>query len=133
MITPRNGDLTEVIEGRAIFMHVAAHDHRDLAIGPHGSVRNFPVAHVTGLYAASPVLGKRRRCADHESQVDDTGINRSRHPAKQRHSARATRGAAEKKTWGDAKNLGDFFGPERLRVRRWNRYAQALALEVLQS
>ena len=130
MIAAGDGDLAEMIEGRAVFMHVAAHDHGDLAVRSHGAVRNFPVAHVAGLNAAAPMLGERRRRADDEREIDDTRIDRSSHAAEQRHRASAAGGAAEKKSRRDAENLGDFFGPERLRIGGGDRDAEALSLKI---
>ncbi len=72
VIAAGDRDLAEMIEGGAIFVHVAAHHHGNLAVGPHGAVRNFPVAHVAGLNAAAPMLGERRRRADNERKIDDT-------------------------------------------------------------
>ena len=131
MIAAGDGDLAEMIERRAVFMHVAAHHHGDLAVRSHGAVRNFPVAHVAGLNAAAPVLGERRRRADDEREVDDTRVDRRRHAAKQRHRASAAGGAAEKKSRRDAENLGDFFRPEGLRIGRGDRDAEALSLKIL--
>ena len=64
MIPTRHSDFPEVIERRAVFMHVAAHHHSDLAIWTHRAIGDFPVAHVAGLYSTTKLLRERSRSAD---------------------------------------------------------------------
>src|SRR5512145_2268024 len=122
-----------MIEGGAVLVHVTAHDHGDFAIGSHGAVGDFPVAHVARLNAAAPVFGEWRRRADNQGQVDQTRIDSRGHGAQKRYGTRAARSAAEEKAGSDAKDLGNFFRPERLRIGGGNRRSQSLALKVLEA
>ena len=60
-------------------------------------------------------------------------VDRRGHAAEQRHRAGAAGGAALEKSRRDAENLGDFFGPERLRIGGRNRDAETLALKIFQA
>ena len=133
MIARGDGDLAQMVEGRAVFMHMAAHNHGDLAVGPHGAVGDFPVAHVAGLNAAAPMFGERRGRADHQREIDQSGIDRRAHAADERHGTGAAGGAAEQEARRDAENLADFFGPERLRIGGRNRHAEPLSLKILEA
>src|SRR6185295_14781940 len=122
-----------MIEGPAVFMHMATHDHGDLAIGPHGAVGNFPVAHVAGLNAAAPMFRERRSRANHQREIDQSGIDRRAHAADKRHSAGTAGGAAEQETWSDAEDFAHFFGPKRLRIGGGYRHSESLSLKIFEA
>src|SRR5881398_2816459 len=60
MIASSDGDLAEVVFRHPRFVHVAAHDKGNLAVGSHHAEWHFVVAGVRRLAAAAAVLTSTR-------------------------------------------------------------------------
>src|SRR5688572_17239015 len=112
-----------MIEGRAVFVHMPAHDHGDLTIGTHGAEWYFEVAHIAGLQPSARVFRKWSCSADAQREFYQAGIDRSTHLAQERHRSGAARAAGKKYSRRDAENLRHLFGPKRLEMGGGDRYA----------
>ena len=133
MITASHCDLAEMIERRAVLMHMAAHDHGNLAVWSHCSEGYFEVAHVAGLYSTAMVFRERSGGADAERQIDHAGIDRGAHLAQERNRSRAASAAGKKHPWRDADDLRYLFGPKRLWISGGDRHAQTLTVEIFET
>ena len=76
MIASGDGDLAEVVFRHPRFVHVAAHDKGNLAVGSHHAEWHFVVAGVRRLAAAAAVFAEGRGGRDDQYEIAKSGRDR---------------------------------------------------------